>query len=100
MGITHSKIIELSMYLAQVRETQTDPELTNKQVVKELRADITALRVAGFSFERIADILKEYEVSIAPSTLKSYLQDASREKANKNKPKKQSTIAKDVDLQI
>ena len=100
MAIRKSNIPELAAFLEQACELQADPILNNKDIVKALLTQITALRTSGLSLEQISSLLKKRDVSISDSTLKSYLQQANREKTRKPKPKKQSKPEVHLDVLI
>lgn len=48
---------------------------TLREVIYLFRADINRALAKGYSFAEVADILKEQNISIAPSTLKQYVSE-------------------------
>lgn len=100
MDIKKSNITDLQMLLRQSLEIDADPNLTNKDIVHELKADILALRKAGHSFQWIAELLKKGGASISESTLKTYMQEANKSKTKKLTSKKNQTSLERVDVPI
>lgn len=100
MVIKKSNINDLQMFLRQALEIDADPILTNKEIVHELKAEILALRKAGHSFQKIAELLKQSGASVSESTLKTYMQEANKSKTKKQTSKKNQTQLERVDLPI
>ncbi|OYQ23898.1 hypothetical protein CHU93_16745 [Sandarakinorhabdus cyanobacteriorum] len=63
-------------------KAKVDVKVTKTAAVRRLEPEIRRLRSKGYSFQDIAEILKQAEIEISPDSLKSALQ-----RAKKLKPK-------------
>lgn len=68
-------------------KAKTDVKLTRTAAVRRLVPEITRLRRKGYSFQDIADILKQAEIEISADSLKSTLQRAKKPKQKQSGPK-------------
>lgn len=74
MGLTKKQIDELSSYLKQQPNISEIKEFTRQETIRMISKEIDALKKRGYSLSQIAEILKNGGLTIAPPTLRSYLQ--------------------------
>jgi len=75
MGLTKNELGDLSLYLQQLPDIADVRKLTAQESVRALSKDISALQKRGYTFSQIADALRTGGgLTIAPQTLKSYMQ--------------------------
>lgn len=88
MGLAKQEIGDLSLYLQQLPDINETRRQSAQEVVAELKQDIISLQQRGYTLHQIADAIKNGSgLSIAPQTLKSYLQRA-RDAASKKSKRK------------
>jgi len=73
MGHRKNEIERLKDSLADLPELAT-VEVSKQEAVRLLAPTIHGLQAKGYSLDRIAELVSERGVTIAPTTLKSYLQ--------------------------
>nr|WP_172687575.1 hypothetical protein [Pseudomonas syringae] len=74
MAISVSQIEILKGKLEEMPQVQDpDRKISNLEAVRMMASSIRDLQSRGYSIEKIAEILRESGLEIAPTTLKSYL---------------------------
>jgi hypothetical protein len=91
--ITKQQIDGIALKLRALPEVEKDKlTVSKKDAVKSLSKEITILRKKGYSFEQIAEFLHGEGLDIGTTTLKNYLQKATK-KPNPVKVTKKETPA-------
>lgn len=91
------KIEALSAKLKSMPAVPKPPkELTKKEAIQALSREIIAMQKRGYTLESIAEVLKSEGLSIAPRTLRSYMQDAKPAGKKRAKPQSDQASAKPV----
>lgn len=65
--------------LLKLLSPDTDVKIRQRQFIKELMAEIKALRTLGIDFEEIANTLKEFGCKLSGETLRTYYYEEKRE---------------------
>lgn len=65
--------------LLKLLSPDTDVKIRQRQFVKELMAEIKALRTLGVGFDEIAETLKEFGCRLSSETLRTYYYEEKRE---------------------
>ncbi|MFP3852376.1 hypothetical protein [Pseudomonas sp. W5-01] len=74
MAISVSQIEILRGKLEEMPEVENpDRKISNLEAIRMMASSIRDLQSRGYSIEKIAEILRESGLEIAPTTLKSYL---------------------------
>lgn len=84
---TKSKLDEIAARLRDKPAVPPQEKMhTKREAVRMLKPVIAGLRKKGYNIQQISDFLREEQIDLSPSTLRTYLQTIQATRRTSNKP--------------